>query len=91
MQDIAAYCDARERLQLKRSPRDKMFTVFFTGDRRPNREVTLLVPVPSHPRSVVATTETGETRHLDVRVRPDDSTRVLVNAPAVTKQIEFAF
>jgi hypothetical protein len=91
MQDIAAYCDVRERLQLTCSQGEKTLTVFFTGDCRQTREVTLLVPVPSHPLSVVATTETGDTRNLDVRNRRADPARVMVNAPALTKQIEFAF
>ena len=95
MQDLAAYCEARERLQLAVDQRDATLTLSVMSSLDASKygtpELTLLIPAASKVKSVSLELTTGEKKPVEVRSASDDSTRVVVTLPATAKTLQVTF
>jgi len=95
MQELAAYCEAREQLHLRIDRRDNScVTIALESSLDTSRYgtpvVTLLVPVPSRPKSAWIGLQ-GERIPVDVCWTPDRDSRVTVNLPPSAKTLQFTF
>ena len=95
MQEIVAYCETRERLQLRveRDGSSMALTIESSLDtsRFGPSEITLLIPVPTTPTSAWLELIGGEKAPVDVRSVSTDSGRVMVTIPATAKALQFTF
>ena len=91
MQELAAYCEARERLQLSVEQDGSSLTLAIESSLDTSRfgpsEVTLLIPVPSTPTSAWLEL-IGGGGPVDVRSVSTDSGRVMVTIPATAKAVQ---
>ena len=95
MQELAAYCEAREQLHLRVDRRDNSCVRLalessLNTSRYGTSVVTLLVPVPSIPKSAWIGLQ-GERIPVDVRWAPDRDSRVIVSLPVNAKTLQFTF
>jgi peptidoglycan/xylan/chitin deacetylase (PgdA/CDA1 family) len=95
MQDLAAYCEARERLQLRTERGENSLTLSLGSSLDTSRygapEVTLLIPAPPDVSSVWLQLINGENRPVAVRSASDGSTRLMVNVPTTAKALQITF
>jgi peptidoglycan/xylan/chitin deacetylase (PgdA/CDA1 family) len=95
MRDLAAYCEAREQLELTTERNGQSLTVFlrspFDVSRYGTPDVTLLIPISSRPRSACLELSTGEHKRVAVRIGSDNLSRLLVNVPATAKALQLTF
>jgi peptidoglycan/xylan/chitin deacetylase (PgdA/CDA1 family) len=91
MQELAAYCEAREQLQLDLERDGDSLTIRFKSSFDASRygaaEVTLLIPVPSRPTSAWLASNDGEKTRADARVAPDGSARAMINVPTTARAL----
>jgi peptidoglycan/xylan/chitin deacetylase (PgdA/CDA1 family) len=95
MQDIAAYCEARERLQVTTQRTANTLTVSLGGSFDSSRygtpEVTLVIAVPSPPSSATLQTTSGAHRRVEPRCTDGAPPRVVVNVPITAKTLQLTF
>jgi len=96
MRDLAAYCEARERLQLRTERVENMLTLFVESSLDISRygtpEISLLIPAPSEPRSAWLELIDGERKPVSMRlVSGNGSPRLIVNVPTSAKALQFRF
>jgi len=96
MQDLTAYCEARERLQLTTSWEENILTVSVRTSLDTSRygtpEISLLIPASSPPKSAWLEAANGERSPVNVRFASDDRPpRLIVAVPANAKAFEFTF
>lgn len=95
MQELAAYCEARECLDLRIERSERRLTLVMNNALDVSRygvpDVTLLVPMPTDPRATWLETSDGERVPLDVRLLQDGSRRAMANVPANAKRLHFDF
>ena len=96
MSELAAYCEARERLRPEvETTRGGMTIVWrgsFPSERYGHTELSLLFPAGPTPRRMIAINGDGP-RHLDLRRSYFQSSagRVLINMPTDAKSLQIVF
>jgi hypothetical protein len=95
MAEIAAYCEAREQLQLAAERTERSLTLSLrTGldvSRYGDAALTLILPAPSLPRSGTLRLRDGRSIPARLQVIERDSRRLLVNVPATATQLVVEF
>ncbi len=96
MRDLAAYCEAREQLQLRTERVKNVFTLCLRSSLDTTKygtpEVSLLIPAPSEPRSAWLELINDERKPSIVRsVSDDGSLRLMVNVPTNAKMLQLTF
>jgi len=93
MGDLAAYCEAREQLQLSPERIGNTLTLTFRSSLDTSRygtpELSLLIPASYEPRSVWLELIDGERKPVDVGfVSGNGSPRLIVNVPTTAKTLQ---
>ena len=92
MQELAAYCEARERLKLRAEQGENSLTLHLESSLNTSQygapEVTLLIPTPSTPRSAWLELIDGRHVPVDVRFVSGGFARVMVNVPMTAKALQ---
>jgi hypothetical protein len=95
MQDLAAYCEARERLQLTTEREGRSLIVCLRSSLDVSRygspEVSLLIPASSKPCSAHLELANGEHKPIHVRLMTRGVSRLLVNVPASARALHLTF
>jgi hypothetical protein len=95
MQDLAAYCEAREQLELTTERTGPSLTIRLRSSldvaRYGASDVTLLIPASSHPRAVSLELLDGCTRAIAPSFVVGREPRVMVNIPPNARQLRLTF
>jgi peptidoglycan/xylan/chitin deacetylase (PgdA/CDA1 family) len=96
MRDLAAYCEARDQLQLEVSRTDTKLTIILRSALDTSRygapEVTLLIPIAARPKSGRLKTSDGQQTPVQWMASDGGGASVLmVNVPATAKLLQFEF
>jgi peptidoglycan/xylan/chitin deacetylase (PgdA/CDA1 family) len=95
MQDVAAYCEAREQLQLSTERHDSSLTVSIRSGLDTSRygtpELTLLIPASSRPSSAWLELTGGERQAGNVGFVSDGPPRVLATVPTTATALHLTF
>jgi hypothetical protein len=96
MRDLAAYCEARQQLDVTvertNDTLDLRFHTLLDTSLYGSPEVTLIVDVPSHPKSAQLEMSNGERKTIDGRfVGRGSGDRLLVNVPGTANSLHFSF
>ena len=96
MGDLAAYCEAREQLQVRPERIGNTLTLSFRSlfdtSRYGTPELSLLIPAPNEPGSVWLELINGERKPVNVRsVSGDGLPRLIVNVPTTAKTLQLTF
>jgi len=96
MGDLAAYCEAREQLNLavKRHENalDLSFRTSLDTSRYGTPDVSLIIPASSTPKSAQLQMNNGERKPIGLRfLAKDNETQVLVNVPTAAKSLRLTF
>jgi len=93
MQDVAAYCEARECLKLKVIEQDTAMTILLESSLDVSRygtpEVTLRVPVRRRPDSASVDLGGSQVKRIPFNYSPR-SEHVLINVPVMARAIRFS-
>jgi hypothetical protein len=91
MQDLAAYCEAREQVQITAARSESSLTVSIRSSLDISRygtpEISLLVPAVSRPRAAWLELATGEKRAVDSRFVAGPVPRLLINVPVTATSL----
>jgi hypothetical protein len=94
MEEMAAYCDARERVQL-RAERDAHATTLEIecpmNTSSQNTELTLLIPIAARPNAASVGLRNGDRVSAPVRFVADGSAHAIVNVPATAVRLQLTF
>jgi len=95
MQELAAYCEARECLQLHTERRGGALSVYLRSSLDTSRygspELTLSIPASSDVKSASIELTTGERRPARFRLPSADSASILINVPTTARAIQLSF
>jgi peptidoglycan/xylan/chitin deacetylase (PgdA/CDA1 family) len=95
MQDLAAYCEAREQIQLTTTEGVNSLTVFIRSSldiaRYGAPDVTLLIPLSSTPSSARIELISGEKQYVTGRLVASSLPRLIVTVPATAKSLQLTF
>jgi peptidoglycan/xylan/chitin deacetylase (PgdA/CDA1 family) len=96
MKDLAAYCEARERLRLSIERDEHSLTIRLDSSldstRYGSADVTLLIPLPPRPTSAWVGLDNGVRISVtDHRTAPADSSRAIVSVPSTARMLHFTF
>ena len=95
MQDLAAYCEAREQFDLTTQRGENSLTLSFRSSldicRYGTPEISLLIPAPSKPSSAWLELLNGEKIPANARAVPDGSLRLMINVPTTAKALQLTF
>jgi hypothetical protein len=93
MQDLAAYCEAREQVRLSSGFSKNVLTISIRSSldiaKYGTPEISLLVPCPSKPKTVWLELCNGESKSVTAKLLPDGVPRLLVNVPTGAKAVHF--
>ena len=94
MQELAAYCEARDQLKLSVERDENSVTIAIERSLDTSRygaaEVTLLIPVPSKPKFGWLGFASGEKTDADTRMACDGSARAMINVPTTATALHLA-
>jgi peptidoglycan/xylan/chitin deacetylase (PgdA/CDA1 family) len=95
MQALAAYCEAREQLQLSVERHENSLNIainsLFDASRYGATAITLLIPVPFEPKSAWLGLTKGERAPAAVRWARDGSARAMINVPTTAEELHLTF
>lgn len=93
MQDLAAYCEAREQVQITADRTDGTLTVYLRSSLDTSKygtpAISLLIPVDDKPRSASLELKNGE--RMPLHAGPISGGRLLVNVPTSTSAVQVTF
>jgi peptidoglycan/xylan/chitin deacetylase (PgdA/CDA1 family) len=95
MQELAAYCEAREHLQVAAHWNENLLSLTIRNaidvSRYGNPEISLIMPIPSTPRSAWLELPCGDRMPAHFHPADGDCRRLIVTIPATTRTVQFAF
>jgi peptidoglycan/xylan/chitin deacetylase (PgdA/CDA1 family) len=96
MEDLAAYCEAREQLKVRTERVDNMLAVYLLSSldvcRYGEPEITLLIPAPCEPRFAWLELVNGERKPLQVSSVPGNGlSKLMATVPTTAKALQFVF